>query len=186
MLESLRSPGCALLHGSPDVPYSLVSPRRNMCNIYHSAGTMYDTFSRPCNSLLDDMRDGSLMSGNWVGLGSFSAADRAMRGHITHTADTPVYYVHGHSLIAQLRPSVKPRLLCDVRSISNPCRAPHVNSKSCVRFFFKKKELSNCKRLYQASRVGPFFHELKTFDMASLDGISLSWNGFQTQITLTI
>ena len=76
---------------------------------------MYDTFSRPCSSLLDDMRGESLVCGNWIGLNSFSAAsDRAMREHMAHTVDPLICYVHGHSFTAQL-PSYEPPLLCDVR-----------------------------------------------------------------------
>ena len=71
---------------------------------------MYDTFSRPCNSLLDDLRGESLVCGNWIGLNSFSASDRAMRGHMAHTVDPLVCYVHGHSFTAQLRSSERPLL----------------------------------------------------------------------------
>ena len=85
-----------------------------MCSNYHSAGTTDGAFSRPCNSLLDDMRGESLMSGNWIGLSLISASDRAMRGQMAHTVDPLVCCVHEHPFIAKLCPSELP-VLCDVR-----------------------------------------------------------------------
>ena len=79
-----------------------------MCRYYHSAGTTYDTFLRPCNSLLDNTQGESLVSGNWIGLNSFSASGRAMRVHMAHTVDPLVCYVHGHPFTAQLRPTEPP------------------------------------------------------------------------------
>ena len=153
-LESRRS-GCMLLHGSPDVPYSPESPRRSMWNNYHSAGTMYDTFSHSCNSLLYDMQGESLMSGTWVGLDSFSAAGRDARTQLI-LLTLRCTMCTGIRLLPNFVP-LSPHFsaMCEsssfyFKSLSR-CQAPYVNSKFCVRLTHnrhrKKGFNSTCERV---------------------------------------
>ena len=85
-----------LPHESPDVLYSSGSPRRT-CVIVTTAQVPCMIYFAPTPFPPDDRRGESLVSGNWIGLNSVTASDRAMRGHITRTDNPLVCCVHGAS-----------------------------------------------------------------------------------------